>query len=120
MRRVLTNAVVPTSRAARAASTLAVSATLAAAALTVATTLASAPAAFAQAPQPTPEPKRIADTVAAGGVDLSGLTAAEAAAKLRAELAPRLDKPVVVRIAGRRFEFDAKNAKVKLNADKTV
>ena len=39
--------------------------------------------------QDPPAPQRIAANVVAGGVDLSGLTAAEAAAKLRAELAPQ-------------------------------
>ena len=80
--------------------------------------LAAASPALGQDAQPAPP--RIADNVVAGGVDLSGLTAAEASAKLQAELAPRLARPVVVRIAGRRFEFDGAKAKVKLDTGKTV
>ena len=76
-------------------------------------------AAPARAQDP-PAPQRIAANVVAGGVDLSGLTAAEATAKLKAELAPKLSASVVVRIAGRRFEFDGAKAKVKLNTSKTV
>ena len=76
-------------------------------------------AAPARAQDP-PAPQRIADNVVAGGVDLSGLTAAEATAKLKSELAPKLGRTVVVRIAGRRFEFDGASAKAKLNASKTV
>jgi hypothetical protein len=55
--------------------------------------LLTAPAG-AQSP---PAPQRIAANVVAGGVDLSGLTAAEATAKLKAELAPKLSAGVVVR-----------------------
>lgn len=77
--------------------------------------LLAAPAA-AQAP---PAP-RIAANVLAGGVDLSGLTAAEARGRLRAKLTPRLGRDVVVRVAGRRFVLDGKKAKVRLNLTNTV
>jgi lipoprotein-anchoring transpeptidase ErfK/SrfK len=72
-------------------------------------------AAPARAQDP-PAPQRIAANVVAGGVDLSGLTAAEATAKLKAELAPKLSGKVVVRIAGRRFEFDGAKAALAVTA----
>ena len=86
---------------------------LAAAGLLASLCLSAAPAA-AQGPQ------RVADNVGAGGVDLSGLTLDEAAAKLEAQLAPRLAKPIVVRAAGRRFTLPAADAKVKLDARTTA
>lgn len=79
--------------------------------------VAAAPAAHAQTP---PAEPRIAASVVAGGVDLSGLTAAEAKAKLKAELAPRLARDVTVLVAGRRFTFTGANAKAKLNLTRTV
>ncbi len=65
---------------------------------------------------PAQGPPRVAENVGAGGVDLSGLTLEEATAKLRAQLAPRLAEPVVVRAAGRRFVLPAADAKVTLDA----
>ena len=43
---------------------------------------------------------------------MGGLREDEAAAKLRSELAPRLERPVKVRVAGHRFELLAKRARV--------
>ena len=43
---------------------------------------------------------------------MGGLREDEAAAKLRSELAPRLERPVKVRVAGHRFELSAKRARV--------
>ncbi len=63
---------------------------------------------------------RVAANVVAGGVDLSGLTATQARRRLRDQLAPRLTRDVVVRVAGRRFVLDGASAKVKLNTTKTV
>jgi lipoprotein-anchoring transpeptidase ErfK/SrfK len=54
----------------------------------------------------------IAEGVTVGGVDVGGLREDEAAKKLRSELAPRLDRPVKVRVAGHRFELTAKRARV--------
>ncbi len=62
------------------------------------------------------DPPRIAPSVGAGGVDLSNLTVAEAAAKLDAALKPRLAQPVVVRVAGKRFALDPAEVKLTLNA----
>lgn len=65
-------------------------------------------------------PARIAESVGAGGVDLSLLTADEAAAKLDRALAPRLAQPVVVRVAGRRFTLDPAEAKLRFDARTTA
>ena len=78
--------------------------------------LACLPAATAAAQ----DPPRVAESVGAGGVDLSGLTLDEATAKLSARLGPRLAKPVVVLAAGRRFTLAASDAKVTLDARTTA
>jgi lipoprotein-anchoring transpeptidase ErfK/SrfK len=75
--------------------------------------LPAAPA-FAQ------DPPRIAAGVFAGGVDLSGLTADEAAARLQERLGPRLAEPVVVRTAGRRFTLAPSEAKLSFDARTTA
>ena len=67
---------------------------------------------------PAQGPPRVAESVGAGGVDLSGLTLDEAAAKLDTQLGPRLAQPIVVRSAGRRFTLPSADAKVKLYATK--
>src|SRR4051794_34047028 len=76
-----------------------------------------APAAIAQettptTPVPPPEPT-IAQGVSVGGVDLSGLTQAQAEEKLTAELEPRLMEDMVVGAAGRPFTLTMKQAKLK-------
>ena len=58
------------------------------------------------------DPPRIAPSVGAGGVDLSGLTVEQASAKLQSALKARVAQPVVVRVAGRRFALEAAEAKV--------
>ncbi len=73
--------------------------------------------AYGQTP---PAEQRIAANVVAGGVDVSGLTAAEAAARLKAELQPRLARNVSVLVAGKRFSFEGTKAKAKLNITRTV
>lgn len=65
-------------------------------------------------------PPRIAESVGAGGVDLSLLTVDEAAAKLDRELGPRIALPVVVRVAGRRFTLDPAEAKLTFDARTTA
>lgn len=65
-------------------------------------------------------PQRVAESVGAGGVDLSGLTLEEAAARLDTQLGPRLSQPIVVRAAGRRFTLAAADAKVRLDARTTA
>jgi lipoprotein-anchoring transpeptidase ErfK/SrfK len=64
--------------------------------LTIALFIALVPAAGAQGP-------RIGLGVAAGGTDVSGLTLAEAEAKLAAVNAPLVDRPITVQVAGRTF-----------------
>jgi len=59
---------------------------------------------------------RIAPSVSAAGIDLSGLSAEEAVAKLNARLPAIAGRPVVVHAAGRRFVLDATSAKVSWNA----
>jgi lipoprotein-anchoring transpeptidase ErfK/SrfK len=59
----------------------------------------------------------IADGVRVGGVDVGGLHKDEAARKLREELAPRLERPVKVAVAGHRFELTASRAKLVADAD---
>ncbi len=59
---------------------------------------------------------RIAPTVSAAGIDLSGLTVDEAVARLNARLGAVVGRPVVVHVAGRRFALDAKTAKLSWNA----
>jgi hypothetical protein len=81
--------------------------------LAVVAVLAAAPAASAQE-----EP--IADGVSAGGVDVSGLTVPAAAAKLRAELRPRLVKPITVRVAGRRIRLSTHRIGQRLDAGRTA
>jgi lipoprotein-anchoring transpeptidase ErfK/SrfK len=78
--------------------------------------LAVAPVSRAAAP---PEPT-IAPGVGAAGVDLSNLTVSQAAAKLQQALAPALKRRVSVHVAGRRFQLQAKDAKVNLNAELTA
>jgi lipoprotein-anchoring transpeptidase ErfK/SrfK len=73
----------------------------------------AAPAA-AQDPVPPPAEERIGPGVRAGGVDLSGLTVEEAAARLDRRLAPRLMRRVVVRASNRRFSIGGRRARVRL------
>ncbi len=84
----------------------------------LAATVLPASVALAQDP-PAPAP-RIAANVLAGGVDVSGLTGAEASAKLKAELEPKLALDVTVLVAGRRFTLEGAKAKAKLNVAGTV
>ena len=62
------------------------------------------------------DPVRIAAGVSAGGVDLSGLTVAEATARLNSELRPRLARDVVVRVAGKRFALGGATLKARFSA----
>jgi lipoprotein-anchoring transpeptidase ErfK/SrfK len=58
--------------------------------------------------------------VTAGGVDLSGLTVPEAAAKLDAELAPRLAPDLLIGVAGRPWVLKTVDAKLKLDSTRTA
>jgi lipoprotein-anchoring transpeptidase ErfK/SrfK len=64
--------------------------------LTLALTFALVPAAGAAEP-------RIAPGISAAGIDVSGLTLAEAATKINALVAARLNSPLSTRVAGRRY-----------------
>jgi lipoprotein-anchoring transpeptidase ErfK/SrfK len=54
----------------------------------------------------------VADGVRVAGVEVGGMSERAARAKLEAELGPRIERPVVVRIAGRRFRLSAARSKV--------
>ncbi len=96
---------------------------------TIALFLSLAPAAAAQLPppQPTPTPApapppepRIAPGILVGGVDVSNLTLAEAAAKLGPALAPALGQTVRVEVAGRKFDLTPKKLKFVFDANKSA
>jgi lipoprotein-anchoring transpeptidase ErfK/SrfK len=55
----------------------------------------------------------IAEGVTAAGVDVGELTAAEARAKLQAEVAAPLERPVVVRRGAKRFTLSAEDAGIR-------
>jgi lipoprotein-anchoring transpeptidase ErfK/SrfK len=76
-----------------------------------------ASAASAAAPPPA---ARIPAGVTAGGVDLSGLSVLQAAAKLKAAVTPVLQADVTLGVAGRPFRLPAATAQIELNATKTA
>jgi lipoprotein-anchoring transpeptidase ErfK/SrfK len=63
---------------------------------------------------------RIADGVTVNGVDVGGLTPAQARAKLSAALLEPLNRPVRVRYKGRRFTLTAKSAQIAVDIDGSV
>lgn len=79
--------------------------------------LAAAPAATAQTPPPE---KRIAAGVSVAGTDVSNLTLTEAAAKLEPVFAPAFAQPVVVAVAGRRFQLTPKSKAFAFDAAKSA
>ncbi len=91
----------------------------------LAAALALAPAAAAQQPAPSPAPAppppppsepRIAPGIAVAGIDVSNLTIAEATARLRPALAPKLSKRVIVAVAGKRYVLTPKEMKLVFDA----
>jgi lipoprotein-anchoring transpeptidase ErfK/SrfK len=64
--------------------------------------------------------EEIGKGVTVGGVDVSGLTPDQAAAKLRAEVLEPLNRPVVVRAHGKRFTLTPERAKVAVDVDGSV
>jgi lipoprotein-anchoring transpeptidase ErfK/SrfK len=83
--------------------------------------LFAAPAAGAQEPvPPPPDEPRIRLAVTVSGVDVGGLTLAEAAAKLEAELGPRFLPDVVVRAGGQRAALPVKKVRFAFRADRTA
>ena len=62
----------------------------------------------------------IAKGVSVGGVDVGGLTSAEAAAKLRASVVDPLRRPLVVRAVGKRFRLTPEQAAIGVDIDGSV
>jgi lipoprotein-anchoring transpeptidase ErfK/SrfK len=63
---------------------------------------------------------KIADGVTVNGVDVGGLTPAQARSKLSAALLKPLDRPVSVRYQGRRFTLTPKQTQVAIDIDGSV
>jgi lipoprotein-anchoring transpeptidase ErfK/SrfK len=63
---------------------------------------------------------RIADGVTVNGVDVGGLTAAQARQKLSATILEPLERPVSVRYQGRRFTLSVQRAKIAVDIDGSV
>ena len=57
----------------------------------------------------------IAEGITVGGVDVGGMNADRARARLRATIADPLERPVRVEAGGERFELSAEEAKVRVN-----
>jgi lipoprotein-anchoring transpeptidase ErfK/SrfK len=64
--------------------------------------------------------KKIADGVTVNGIDVSGLTPAQARSKLEASLLEPLSQPVSVRYKGRRFTLTPEKARVAVDIDGSV
>jgi lipoprotein-anchoring transpeptidase ErfK/SrfK len=64
--------------------------------------------------------EEIGKGVTVGGVDVSGLTAAHARAKLRTAVLEPLSRPVVVRALGKRYTLTPARAKVGIDIDGSV
>jgi len=62
----------------------------------------------------------IAPGMRIGGVDVGGLSADDAAAKLKRELVTPLERPVVVRAADKRFRLTAREARIQVNTSELV
>jgi lipoprotein-anchoring transpeptidase ErfK/SrfK len=77
-------------------------------------------AAALAAPAGAQDDRRIAQGVTAGGVDLSGLTVDEAAAKLDATLGPQLGRDLIVGAAGRPWRLTMAGAKLRFDALRTA
>src|SRR5215207_2043139 len=63
---------------------------------------------------------KIAEGVRVAGVDLGGMTAAEAGAELRRRVLEPLSRPVVVRARGKRFTLTPERAQVAVDVDGSV
>lgn len=77
-------------------------------------------AVLALAAPATAQEARIKPGVSAAGVDLSGLTVAEATQRLNATLGPAIAKPLVLGVAGRPWQITAEDAGVVLDAERTA
>ena len=74
----------------------------------------------AAAPAGAQDTPRIGAGVLAGGVDLSGLTVAQATTLLDQRITPRLQRDVVVRVAGKRFSLAGASLKANFSAAGTA
>jgi hypothetical protein len=63
---------------------------------------------------------RIAKGVRVAGVNVGGLTRAEARARLRRDVLSALERPIVVRHGGQRWSLGAKEARTSVDLDATV
>jgi lipoprotein-anchoring transpeptidase ErfK/SrfK len=72
------------------------------------------------APAAAARPTQVRAGVSAAGVDLSGLDVPTAAAKLDAELAPRLAGDLIIGVAGRPWTLKMADAKLKLDSVRTA
>lgn len=63
---------------------------------------------------------RIRAGVTAHGVDLSGLTVAEATQKLNTTLGPAIDRPLILGVAGKPWTIAARDAGVVLDSERTA
>jgi lipoprotein-anchoring transpeptidase ErfK/SrfK len=63
---------------------------------------------------------KIAKGVTIAGIDVGGLNAAQARARLRAEYLPRVQRPVVVRFHAHRFVLKPRAADISVNVDGAV
>jgi lipoprotein-anchoring transpeptidase ErfK/SrfK len=86
-------------------------------ALTVTVLLVGAGSLYAYDRQVT---KKIADGVTVNGVEVSGLTPAQARSKLESSLLEPLSQPVSVRYKGRRFTLTPEKARVAVDIDGSV
>jgi lipoprotein-anchoring transpeptidase ErfK/SrfK len=86
-------------------------------ALTVTVLLVGAGSLYAYDRQVT---KKIADGVTVNGIDVGGLTPAQARAKLESSLVDPLTRPVSVRYKGRRFTLTPEKARVAVDVDGSV
>ena len=64
--------------------------------------------------------QKVADGVTVNGIDVGGLTPAQARAKLEASLLEPLSRPVSVRYKGRRFTLTPEKARVAVDIDGSV
>src|SRR5690242_14098587 len=63
---------------------------------------------------------KIADGIKIGGVDVGGLTAAKASARVNAAYVTRLQRAVVVDYRGHRWTLPARATRVRINAGEAV
>jgi lipoprotein-anchoring transpeptidase ErfK/SrfK len=84
----------------------------------------AAPVASAQAPPPPPAPPPAELTIApgtkAGGIDVGGLTVAQATQRLNAVAGPPVTRNIAVHVAGRRFRLTSGRLRLKFDAERSA